>query len=176
MQTNPARSVWLTALILGCVYGVLISIHAWLGLFTNIGLEHWLFLNNVLFISLLIAFACMGLIYSRQGVPFGMLSIAIFFCSILWSVLFLATYIVSTTVFVDRAVQIAFFKQDYIYHGYRSVAEALSTNNNATELIKLQVFSLAVSSILQWGALVVGVLLQKMINIKINGSFKVGSR
>ncbi|RPJ26340.1 MAG: hypothetical protein EHM33_11910 [Chloroflexi bacterium] len=79
----------------------------------------------------------------------------------------MTTYIISTTFFVDQAVQIAFFKRDYIYHGYKSVAEALSANNNAMELIKLQIFSLALSATIQWGALIIGISLNKVANIKV---------
>jgi len=166
MQIKPVKAVWLTASIVGCAYGVLISIHAWLGLFTNIELNDWLFLNNILFTSLLIVLAFVGFVFSRREVPLGMLTLAVLLCAIIWSGLFMATYIVSTTFFVNQAVQIAFFKRDYIYHGYKSVAEALSINNNAMELIKLHMFSLAISSVMQWGALLTGAVLHKITNIK----------
>jgi len=145
----------------------LISIQAWLGLFTNIELHNWLFLSNILFISLLIVLASLGLVFSHRGVPFVILTLAVFLCAIIWSGIFMTTYIISTTFFVDQAVQIAFFKRDYIYHGYKSVAEALSANNNAMELIKLQIFSLALSATIQWGALIIGISLNKVANIKV---------
>ena len=166
MQTKPASSVWFTASAMGCIYGILISIHAWLGLFTNIELNDWLVLNNILFISLLISLAVMGFLFRRRGVSLHTLTGAVILCAIIWGILFMITYIVCTTLFVDQAVQIAFFKRDYVYHGYKSVAEALSVNNNAVELIKLQVFSLAISLIFQWGSLIFGVTLSKIKSSK----------
>jgi hypothetical protein len=66
--------------------------------------------------------------------------------------LYIGSYIVTTTFLADRMVWIPFFYRDYNYHGPGSVTEYWNHENNYRELLKLQVFSFSISSVLYFAA------------------------
>jgi hypothetical protein len=126
--------------------GTLLALYISLTTFWPMPYDIWLALHNVLVITSLIMAAFLGYQNSNHGLSLGslILSIAVFFSIIM--ILYLGSYTVTTMFLIDKMTWIPFFYKDYNYHGFTSAAEYLRHEDNYAELLKLQIFSLVVSS------------------------------
>jgi hypothetical protein len=66
--------------------------------------------------------------------------------------LYIVSYIVTTGFFPDQMAWIPFFYRDYNYHGFTSVSDYLNHRDNYQELLKLQIFSLMIASVMYFAA------------------------
>ena len=132
------------ALAIGCVLALYISLTT----FWQIPHGLWLTMNNLLFVTSLILTAFVGYKNRVHEVSFKLmlLSIATFFMVIM--LLYISSYVVTTTLFADKMVWIPFCYHDYTYHGFKSVSEYLNHNNNFRELLALQIVSILISSVI----------------------------
>lgn len=132
----------------GFVMGTLLALYISLTMFWVMPHDFWLALHNLLVVASLILAAFIG--YQNRSFGFSMgflvLSITLFFSIVM--LLYIGSYAVTTGFLADKMVWIPFFYNDYNYHGFTSAAEYLSHENNYVELLKLQVFSLLVSSVM----------------------------
>ena len=132
----------------GFVIGTLLALYISLTMFWVMSHDLWLALHNFLVVASLVLAAFIG--YQNRNLGFSMgslvLSIAVFFSIIM--LLYIGSYAVTTGFLADKMVWIPFFYNDYHYHGFTSAAEYLSHENNYVELLKLQVFSLLISSVM----------------------------
>jgi hypothetical protein len=132
----------------GFVIGTLLALYISLSMFWVMSHDLWLALHNFLVVASLVLAAFIG--YQNRNLGFSMgslvLSIAVFFSIIM--LLYIGSYAMTTSFLADKMMWIPFFYNDYHYHGFTSPAEYLSHENNYVELLKLQVFSLLISSVM----------------------------
>jgi hypothetical protein len=132
--------------------GVALASYISLTMFWQMPHDLWLAFHNLLVVASLLLATFVGYQHRMLGVSFKFMlrSISIFFVVIM--LLYIGSYIVTTTFLADRMVWIPFFYRDYNYHGPGSVTEYLNHENNYREWLKLQVFSFSISSVLYFAA------------------------
>jgi hypothetical protein len=132
----------------GFVIGTPLALYISLTMFWVMSHDLWLALHNFLVVASLVLAAFIGYQNHNRGLSMGslLLSIAVFFSIVM--LLYIGSYTVTTGFLADKMVWIPFFYNDYNYHGFTSAAEYLRHENNYVELLKLQVFSLLISSVM----------------------------
>ena len=133
---------------LACLIGGVLALYISLSPFWPMPHRLWLAFNNLLVVISLVLVGFVGYKHRTKATSFSfmMLSVAGFFVVLM--VLYLSSYLVTTTLFADKMVWIPFFYEDYTYHGFKSVTAYLHHQDNFRELLELQVFSLLVSSVM----------------------------
>jgi hypothetical protein len=128
--------------------GTLLALYISLTMFWVIPYDLWLALHNFLVVASLVLAAFIGYQNRNLGFSIGslVLSIIVYFSIVM--LLYVGSYAVITGFLAEKMVWIPFFYNDYNYHGFTSIAEYLSHENNYVELLKLQVFSLLISSVM----------------------------
>lgn len=132
--------------------GVVLAAYISLTMFWQMPYDLWLLLHNLLVVASLLIAVFAGYEHRMLRVPFWfmILSVILFFAVIM--LLYIGSYVLTTTVLADRMVWIPFFYHDYNYHGCESVAEYLNQENNYRELLGLQVFSFSIRSVMYLAA------------------------
>jgi hypothetical protein len=140
------NGIW--ALLMGGVLALYISLTT----FVRMPYGLWLSFHNLLIVLSLLLAGFVG--YRNRGFGFSfrftLLSIAIFFAVTMF--LYIGSYFMTTTFLADKMVWIPFFYHDYNYHGFQLVSDYLKHEDNDRELLKLQVFSFALSSVMYFAA------------------------
>ena len=144
--------------------GGVLAAYISLTMFWQMPYDLWRAFNYLLVVVSLLLAASAGYQHRTFGASFKfmLLSITIFFMVIM--LLYIGSYILTTTVLADRMVWIPFFYHDYSYHGFESVTEYLNHENNYRELLGLQVFSLSTSSVLYLAAGSLGYSLKALMD------------
>ncbi|HEU0293681.1 MAG TPA: hypothetical protein VFR47_13150 [Anaerolineales bacterium] len=135
-----------------------------LTMFWQMPYDLWLGIHNLLVVASLLLVAFAGYQHRMFEVPFRFmfLSVILFFAVIM--LLYLGSYVVTTTFLADRMVWIPFFYHDYNYHDFESVAAYLNHEDNYRELLGLQFFSLSMSSVMYFAAGGVGYSLKALMD------------
>ena len=132
----------------GFVIGSLLALYISLTMFWVMSHDFWLALHNLLVVVSLVLAAFIG--YQNRNLGYSssslVLSISVFFSIVM--LLYIGSYAMTTGFLADKMVWIPFYYNDYKYHGFTSAAEYLSHENNYVDLLKLQVFSLLISSMM----------------------------
>lgn len=149
---SPVHKLFLRYVGRALLTGGVLAAYISLTMFWQMPYDLWRAFNNVLMVASLLLTAFAGSQHRMFGVSFKfmLLSITIFFTLIM--LLYIGSYVVTTTALVDKMVWIPFFYHDYNYHGFQSVTEYLNHENNYRELLGLQVLSLSMSSVLYFAA------------------------
>jgi hypothetical protein len=147
-----------------CWTGGVLAAYISLTMFWQMPYDLWRAFNNLLVIASLLLAGCAGYQHRMLGVSFKfmLLAITLFFMVIM--LLYIGSYVLTTTFLADRMVWIPFFYHDYNYHGFGSVAEYLNHENNYRELLILQVLSLSISSLMYFAAGSLGYSLKALMD------------
>lgn len=132
--------------------GSILALYTSLTMFLEIPYTLWLAIHNLLVISSFLLVAFVGYQYRLFAIPFKWMLLAVVLFFAVMMALYIGSYVITTTFLVDRMVWIPFFYHDYNYHGFRSVTEYLNYENNYRELLKLQIFSFSMSSVMYFAA------------------------
>jgi hypothetical protein len=146
--------------------GGVLAFYISLTMFLQMPYNLWLAFHNLLVVASLLLTAFVGYQHRMFGVPvrFMFLSVTLFFAVIM--LLYIGSYVLTTTLLADRMLWIPFFYHDYNYHGFKSVAEYLNHENNYHELLGLQVFSLSLSSAVYFAAGSLGYIINALVSGK----------
>jgi hypothetical protein len=146
--------------------GGVLAFYILLTVFLQMPYNLWLTFHNLLVVASLLLTAFVGYQHRMFGVPvrFMFLSVTLFFAVIM--LLYIGSYVLTTTLLADRMLWIPFFYHDYNYHGFKSVAEYLKHENNYRELFGLQVLSLALSSVMYFAAGSLGYIIYALVSGK----------
>lgn len=144
--------------------GSILALYISLTMFMEMTYPLWLAVHNLLIICSLLLAALVGYQYRLFVIPFKWMLVAdvLFFTVIM--AFYIGSYAITTTFLADRMVWIPFFYDDYNYHGFRSVTEYLSHEDNYRELLQLQIFSFSVSSVMYLAAGSVGYGIKAMLD------------
>ena len=129
-------------------------------MFIRMPLGLWHVLNSALFVATLALAMGIGLRCRDVNRSFGsaMLSVAVF-CLVI-AITYIGGYAIATAFFAEWMAWIPLFYRDYTHHGFTSVKDFLAANDNFLQLIILQGFSFAISSIIYFVAGTVGYVAQ----------------
>ena len=133
---------------IGVLMGSFLASYISLTAFWQMPYHWWLAMHNSLLVTSLILTAFIAYQHWRAGLSFLAMLITVLFYYFVIMFLYIGSYAVTTGFLADQMAWIPFFYHDYNYHGFPSVAAYLDHNNNFQELLKLQTFSMLMSSVM----------------------------
>lgn len=143
-------------LIAGLCVGLALAVFAGGSMLVPFDHSVWLTINNTLVIFSLILIFFIGF-DNRQH--HGSISKLVLKCAIyvlIVMTMYVGSYAAATYFIPERLSWMPFFHRDYTYHGYASVVEFMNKGDNYRDLLVLQIFSCAISSVLYFAAAFIG--------------------
>ncbi len=142
------------SIILALISGFVLSAFVVATCLIRFGLSIWLAVHNSIVVATFVVCACVGYRSAGLGVGRSAVNIGVYYLVLM--AMYIGTYILLTTAFVDRLAWIPFWERDFSYHGFVSVREYMDHKTNFLDLLILHVISCGICSLLYFSAGFIG--------------------
>lgn len=134
------------------LFGALLALFVCMSMLVRFELAMWQMINNGLVIVSLLM--CVYVAYVSGSIRSALANVAGYYFAIM--TLYIGSYALMTSVFVDSLAWVPFWERDYIYHGFTSVRSYMDHGSNFRDLLVLQIISCIICSVMYFVAGLVG--------------------
>ncbi len=142
------------AIILAVISGVVLSAYVAVTCLVRFDLSIWLAVHNSIVVATFVVCGYVGYRSVALGVRRAAVNIGVYYLVLMG--VYIGTYVLLTSFFVDRLAWIPFWERDFSYHGFGSVREYMEHKTNFLDLLVLQAISCGICSILYISAGLIG--------------------
>ena len=142
------------SIILALISGSVLSAFVVVTCLVRFDLSIWLAVHNSIVVATFVVCGYVGYRSVELGVGRAAVNIGAYYLILM--AMYIGTYILLTSAFVDSLDWIPFWERDFSYHGFGSVREYMDHKTNFLDLLVLQVISCGICSILYFSAGLIG--------------------